>query len=260
MNASIAIVGEFDPGLASHSSVHAAIGHAADYVRANVRYSWIATCEADPSSLAGVDGVWMPPGESYANPDGSLEAIRYARVSLVPCLGTCRGFQHMVLEFARNVLGKADASHGEYEPDGKDLYLTKPHWSVRTRRRVVEIREGSALAPLYPGGRAIERFYGSYVVNPDVESKLAAGGFVSMASDPGGNFRVGGIPHHPFFFGSLFIPQMRSTGISPHPLVLGLVKAATVRRQERIRAAGKPGKAGSTLAPIRGAIAEYPTT
>jgi len=66
---------------------------------------------------AGFDGFWCVPASPYRDIDGALRAIRFAREQRRPFLGTCGGFQHAVLEYARNVLGWADAEHGELAPN-----------------------------------------------------------------------------------------------------------------------------------------------
>ena len=74
--------------------------------------------------LVGAAGVWCAPGGPYRSLDGALEAIRWARETNVAFLGTCAGFQHGVIEFARNVLGHRDAVHAEYgNADGADLFI-----------------------------------------------------------------------------------------------------------------------------------------
>jgi CTP synthase (UTP-ammonia lyase) len=233
MKVSIAIIGEFDESLQSHRATRRALKHAADFIGARVESAWFSSWDIDARLFEEFDGIFLAPGQRYADFDKSLGAVRYARENSFPCLGTCRGFQHMVLEFARNVLGDRDAYHEEYNADAKNLFLTKlPAASVR-RRRPIDVDRNSPLASIYRRNTVLERFYGSFGVNPKVERRLEKAGLVSMASDSFGNYKVGGIIDHPFFYGTLFIPQMRSTKMTPHPLVTTFLKAAIVMQTFR---------------------------
>src|SRR4051794_14640304 len=80
---------------------------------------WIETADVADTDLRGFDGVWLLPGSPYVSVDGALAAVRFARDADVPFLGTCGGFQHMVLEFAWNVCGLS-ADHAENVPGTVD--------------------------------------------------------------------------------------------------------------------------------------------
>lgn len=66
--------------------------------------------------LASLSGLWCVPNSPYASMEGALSAIRFAREQNVPFLGTCGGFQHALIEFARDVLGMTEADHAETNP------------------------------------------------------------------------------------------------------------------------------------------------
>ena len=68
--------------------------------------------------------IWVAPGSPYKNLEKTLEAIRYAWENGVPCLGTCGGVQHMIIEYARNILGYKDAQHAEYDPCASNLFIS----------------------------------------------------------------------------------------------------------------------------------------
>src|SRR5690606_15789402 len=111
----IGIVGDLDPGNETHAATDDALGHAAAGLGLAVDPAWVPTTEiADADAdLAGFDGLLVAPGSPYRSMDGALRAIGHARRHGVPLLGTCGGFQHVVIEYARNVLGVADAEHAE---------------------------------------------------------------------------------------------------------------------------------------------------
>jgi CTP synthase (UTP-ammonia lyase) len=112
--ARVGVVGEFQPNFAPHTAIDTAVEHAlaADPSRRPIVLEWVSTPDAEQISkeeLAAYAGWWIAPGSPYRSMNGALRVIRYAREHDVPLLGTCGGFQHVVLEYARNVLGFAEA-------------------------------------------------------------------------------------------------------------------------------------------------------
>ena len=105
----IAILGEYTPASAPQATTTVAIGHAQARLGVAVEAAWISTAAIDERLFERFDAVWIAPGSPYKDLDRTLWAIRRARETGVPCFGTCGGFQHMVLEYARNVLGCRDA-------------------------------------------------------------------------------------------------------------------------------------------------------
>ena len=107
----IGLVGDCDPSVPAHQAIPLALGQAGEALGLEVRFEWIPTDEIrSVSRLSGFDGLWCVPASPYRSMDGALLAIRHAREGAVPFLGTCGGFQHAVVEYARNVLGWADAA------------------------------------------------------------------------------------------------------------------------------------------------------
>lgn len=84
--------------------------------------------------LAGFDALWIAPGSPYQSMRGALEAITFARIHDLPLLGTCGGFQHVIIGFARNVAGIPDAAHAEYDPTASRLLIDgwPARWSARS--------------------------------------------------------------------------------------------------------------------------------
>src|SRR5207302_808902 len=131
-----------------HQAIPAALRLAADRAGRIVEPVCVgtATLGADvPGQLAAFDGIWCVPASPYANTAGALEAIRFARESGRPYLGTCGGFQHALLEFARNVLGLADADHAETRPDAALPLVAPLSCPLVERAGAVFFQEGSRL-------------------------------------------------------------------------------------------------------------------
>ena len=111
---SIAIIGEYTPTFPPHVSTSAAIEHSRSASGVDVDGIWVSTEEIDKTLFERFSGIWVAPGSPYKNMDQALWAIRYARENGVPCFGTCGGFQHMIIEYARNVMGLKDATSEEF--------------------------------------------------------------------------------------------------------------------------------------------------
>ena len=111
-------VGDRDANVPAHQAIPIALRLAADSLGVPLAFEWIATQTIeDSSSLHGFDGLWCVPASPYRSMDGALRANRFAREHSRAFLGTCGGFQHAIVEYARNALGWADAQHAETAPD-----------------------------------------------------------------------------------------------------------------------------------------------
>ena len=225
MEAQIAIVGDFDPRNPTHLATNEAIQHAAQSLNESPESEWLPTDTAEHADLSGYHGFWIAPGSPYKSLSGVLRAIRCAREEEVPLLGTCGGFQHIILEFARNVLGIADAAHAETDPYASRLVISKLACSPAGRSLPVKLAEGSLVASLYGTTSVIEGYYCNFGVNPDYVSALSSRDLQIVGSDEEGDIRVVELRNHPFFVGTLFVPQMRSRALEPHPLVCGFLAA-----------------------------------
>ena len=116
----LALIGDYNPDVIAHQAIPVALQQAADALGLTVHLQWLETDTLSATSeLQGFDGFWCVPASPYRDTDGALHAIRFAREQRRPFLGTCGGFQHAVLEYARNVLGWADAEHGELAPNAQ---------------------------------------------------------------------------------------------------------------------------------------------
>jgi CTP synthase (UTP-ammonia lyase) len=225
----VAIIGDYDADFEPHRATEAAISHAAEFLRAEIEVTWIATDsigEKPQSQFARFGAFWIAPGSPYRSLAGALAAIRCAREQDMPLLGTCGGLQHMIVEFARNVLGLADATHAEYDPNASMLFVTPLSCSLAGKEMQVTITPGSRAAIAYGVLQATERYYCNFGLNPAYQSQLHDGGFRIVGVDADDEARILEIPQHIFFVGTLFVPQARSKPGAPHPLVVAFLQAA----------------------------------
>ena len=188
--ASIAVIGDLQPDNPTHDAIAPAVAHA-DAARGRdggTVLEWIGTEEARDLPLAALDrhaGFWIAPGSPYRSMDGALRVIRYARESDRPLLGTCAGFQHLVIELARDVLGIADAAHAENDPDAPNLFVTLLSCSLVGQSMTVSLRPGTRAAALYPAASATERYYCRFGLHPDRVADLEAAGRGRVGGRPG---------------------------------------------------------------------------
>lgn len=222
----IALVGDYDPQVTAHQAIPLALDMAAEHTGLNVQGQWLATdsIHAD-APLDGFDGFWCVPASPYRNMDGALRAIRFAREQRRPFLGTCGGFQHAVLEYARNVLGWSDAEHGETAPDAARVLLTPLACSLVEAVDSIHLLEGSLIARAYETSEIREGYRCNYGVNPEFEHELLEGDLHSVGHDSAQALRALELSGHPFFVATLFQPERAALKGHLPPLVRALIEA-----------------------------------
>jgi CTP synthase (UTP-ammonia lyase) len=242
----IAIVGDYQPDHETHPATAEAIGHAAGALGLDVEAEWLATDALQGASdrLRAFGGLLIAPGSPYRSLDGALEAIAVAREHAIPLLGTCAGFQHLVLEYARNGMGMAEAAHAEYEPEASVLFVTPLSCSLQGQTFEVRVAPDSRAGQAYGTAAAIERYYCNFGLNPAFSDRLVAAGLAITGTDTTGEPRIVELVTHPFFVGTLFVPQTSSSRSRPHPLVLAFVQAAAQRNLSAPAPRVRPGTGG----------------
>jgi CTP synthase (UTP-ammonia lyase) len=225
LSKSIALIGDYTPTSPTHASTNAAIAHSLNLLSGDIAAIWVSTEAIDQKLFEHYSGIWIAPGSPYKSMEKTLWSIRYARENKVPCFGTCGGFQHIVIEYARNVLGFRDAQHAEYDPYASSLFISKLTSSLAGREMQLNFVPGSQVAAIYGKLSAQERYYCNFGVNPDCIHHLRQGPLNISGSDAEGEIRVIEYTGHPFFIGTLFVPQIRSTPERPHPLVTAFLEA-----------------------------------
>jgi CTP synthase (UTP-ammonia lyase) len=234
MTARIGIIGDYNASFEPHRATNAALAHAASALSLDIEAVWLPTVSLEApdtlQSLASFGGLWVAPGSPYQSMSGALRAIRFARESDLPLLGTCGGFQHIILEYARHVLGFSDATHAEYDPYGSSLFISRLACSLVGREFLISLQPGSLVARTYGTTTVTEQYYCNFGVNPDHTASLASGKLGIVGSDAEGEVRVVELRDHPFFVGTLFVPQLRSLPESPHPLIGGFLNAIQIAR------------------------------
>jgi CTP synthase (UTP-ammonia lyase) len=225
----IAIIGDYKPGNQSHIATDEAIRHSSEALGLAVEHSWIGTGDiAGPDGmklLAGFSGYWIAPASPYKSMTGALSAIQNARERGITLLGTCGGFQHIILEYARGVLGFTDAEHEESSPEASRLFISRLACSLVGRTMRITLQPESLVARSYGRTEVREQYHCNFGVNPEYEEVLRSRDLRVVGSDDEGIVRVVELARHPFFVGTLFLPQLNSMADAPHPLIMGFIKA-----------------------------------
>ncbi|WP_426783623.1 CTP synthase C-terminal region-related (seleno)protein [Pseudomonas atacamensis] len=222
----IALVGDYDPQVTAHQAIPVALGLVAEHLQRTVQFEWLATEEiGTDTALTQFDGFWCVPASPYKSEDGALRAIRFAREQGRPFLGTCGGFQHAVLEYSRNVLGWADAEHGETSPESERAVLTPLSCSLVEAIDVIHLQPGSLIAKAYEKSEIEEGYRCRYGVNPQFEQHLMSDQLQAVGRDSEGDLRAIELKSHQFFVATLFQPERAALKNKTPPLVRAFVKA-----------------------------------
>jgi len=231
MPTSLAIVADFDSESKAHRATNDAIAHSIAALSLAVEPQWIGTAElARPDGLKQLSkcsGIWIGPGSPYVSMEGALSAISMARKQGIPLLGTCGGFQHIIIEYARHVLGFADAEHEESAPQASQLFISRLACSLVGRTMAITLVPDSMLTRIYGRTSIQEQYLCNFGVNPQYVDTLRSGALRVVGADAEGVIRAVELPDHPFFVGTLFMPQLGSTPSHPHPVVSAFVRACS---------------------------------
>jgi CTP synthase (UTP-ammonia lyase) len=227
----IGLIGDYDAAVTAHQAIPRALDFAGAAVGAPISYEWVSTQEiGDVSRVAGFDGLWCVPASPYRSMDGALRAIRFAREQGRPFLGTCGGFQHVVIEYARNVLGWPDAEHAETAPNAPRPVITALACALVEKTETIRFREGSIVAAAYGAMEATEGYHCSYGLNPAFVSAIVSGPPHASAEGLAEEVRAVELDGHPFFVATLFQPERAALKGKTPPLVTAFVRATVSRR------------------------------
>ncbi len=231
----IGLIGDYSENVTAHRAIPIAIELASRELSGNVEFEWIDSGEITMGELKQLTGIWCVPASPYANMEKVLLAIRFARENDVPFLGTCGGYQHAALEFARNALGYADAENGEVDPDaGMPLISGLACKLVEVSDRII-LRPESKIAGIYGEHSISEEYRCGFGVNRQYLSIYDGSEMTFTGFDADGDPRALEIPSHRFFIGTAFQPERSGLKNLPHPLVTAFVDAATNEKRKSRR-------------------------
>ena len=241
----IGIVGKYVDLPDAYMSVVEALRHGAMANDVKLDLRWVPSDEVDgmlaSSYLEGMHAIVVPGGFGIRGVEGKIQAIRYAREERVPFLGLCLGLQCAVIEYARSELGHADAHSSEFDPTSENRVIDLMADQQEVEDKGGTMRLGVYPAKLAPGSLAhqlydeeliYERHRHRYEVNNRFRKDLEAAGFRLSAVSPDDRLvEMIEIPDHPYFIASQFHPELKSRPDAPHPMFVGLMRAALVRKR-----------------------------
>jgi CTP synthase (UTP-ammonia lyase) len=229
----IAIIGDYDAATTAHRGIDWSLALAV-IDRPSLQFEWIPTdAIVGAPSLERYDGIWCAPRTPYRSVPGALAAIRFARESQRPFLGTCGGFQYALIEYAHDVLQLPEAAHAEDTPDAAMALIAPLSCAMVEADDEVQFEPGSILARAYGGLRSHEGYHCRYGLNPQFETMMTNGGFHISARDTTGSPRAFEFRDHPFFVGTLFQPERAALYGAVSPVVRAFLDAAAAFRDGR---------------------------
>ena len=222
----IALVGDYNADVLAHQAIPLALDDAAAVLERPIEYRWVATRDVHSAdAFADFDGIWLVPASPYENTEGALTAARYARENSLPFLGTCGGFQHAILEYARNVMGWEDAAHAETDTEGR-MVIAPLTCSLVEKTDAIELRNNTLIAKAYGKPEIEEGYHCNYGVSPAFAQALESGDMHVTGWDDRGEIRAAELVTHPFFVITLFQHERAALEGRPVVLVQAMLRAA----------------------------------
>ena len=242
----IALVGKYTELPDAYKSISESFVHAGAVNDCKVKLQYVNSEKLTDAHVAELLGkkaaILVAPGFGNRGIEGKIVAVRYAREHNIPFLGICLGMQCAVIEFARNVLGIADANSSEMEATPHPVIdlmeeqkgITAKGGTMRLGAYPCRLREGSKVAEAYGRLDISERHRHRYEFNNDFLAQFEAAGMQAVGINPDtGLVEVVEIPSHPWFVGTQYHPEYSSTVLSPSPLFVAFVRAALENRKEK---------------------------
>jgi len=243
----VAMVGKYIDLPDAYLSVVEALRAGGFANRVQVEFKWVASDDCvDESGAANAlndaDAICVPGGFGVRGIEGKLGALKFARERKIPTLGLCLGLQCMVIEYARNVLGLSSANSTEFDSTTMHPVIATMAdqvgilsgsgdmgASMRLGAYEAKLTEDSLTRKLYGKDLVTERHRHRYEVSNQYREKLIAAGLNISGTSPDGELvEFVELPEakHPFYIGTQAHPEFKSRPTNPHPLFVGLIKAA----------------------------------
>lgn len=235
----VALCGKYVQLHDAYLSVAEALAHAGFENAAKVEIEWVDSEVLNEENTArildGVDGVLVPGGFGGRGVEGKICAAKYARENNIPYLGICLGMQIAVIEFARDVLGYADANSSEFDPEGEhsvidlmpDQLGVKMGGTMRLGAYPCKVKKGTKMYAAYKQDNISERHRHRFEFNNDYRDEIQKAGMEICGTSPDGKLvEAVEVPANDFFVGVQFHPEFKSRPNAAHPLFREFIAAA----------------------------------
>ena len=239
----IGLVGKYDLQDA-YKSIRESLSHAGTYNDRKVNITFInseyLTEENVAEKIEGQDGILICPGFGQRGIEGKIVAAHYCRTHNIPTFGICLGMQMMVIEFARNVLGYADANSREMDEKTphnvidimeEQKNITNMGGTMRLGAYECILKQGSRVFNIYNKEHIQERHRHRYEFNNDFQKEFERAGMQCVGRNPESDLvEIVEIPGMKWYIGTQFHPEYQSTVLHPHPLFVDFIKTAAAQR------------------------------
>ena len=236
----IALVGKYTELPDAYKSICESFIHAGAANNCKVKLTYVNSEKITPENVADtlgrMAGIVVAPGFGNRGIEGKIEAVRYARENKIPFFGICLGMQSAVIEYARNVLGLPDAHSSEMEQGTKnpviDLMeeqkgITAKGGTMRLGGYPCALKHGTRVYEAYGKDLIVERHRHRYEFNGAYLPQFEAAGMIAAGTNPEtGLVEVIELKDHPWFVGTQYHPEYKSTVATPAPLFVSFVRAA----------------------------------
>ncbi len=243
----IALVGKYVELPDAYKSITEAFVHAGATNECKVHVKWVSSEILDESMAAkllqDMDGILVAPGFGERGIEGKIEAVKFARENMIPFFGICLGMQCATVEFARNVIGLVDANSTEFNKETPhpviDLMedqknITTKGGTMRLGAYDCHLEKGSKAYSVYGSVNIQERHRHRYEFNNKYLTKFEKAGLQPVGINPDTKLvEVVELKDHPWFIGTQYHPELKSTVLSPHPLFVKFIKAALTYKKSK---------------------------
>ena len=248
----IGLVGKYVELQDAYKSINESLFQAATYNDHKLKIKYIHSEKLNEANadelLSGMDGIIIAPGFGQRGIEGKFVALKWCRTHDVPTFGICLGMQCMVIEFARNVLGYADANSTEMDPQTPHnvIDLMEEQKSISNMGGTMRLgaydcilKEGSKAAEAYGSTKVSERHRHRFEFNNEYRGQFEQAGMMCVGENPATRLvEVVEMPDHRWFIGTQYHPEYSSTVLEPNPIFLSFIRAAISYSEEK-----KQGKA-----------------
>ncbi len=243
----IGLVGKYVELQDAYKSINEALFQAATYQGMKLHLKYIHSEKVNPGNVAdqlrGLDGVVIAPGFGQRGIEGKFVALEWCRTHDIPTFGICLGMQCMVIEYARNVLGLADANSTEMDhaTPHNVIDLMEEQKSIHNMGGTMrlgayrcDLRPGSRVAAAYGTSSVEERHRHRFEFNNDYRERFETAGMACVGENPETRLvEVVEIPGLRWYVGTQYHPEYSSTVLSPSPLFMDFVKHAISYKKEK---------------------------
>lgn len=222
----IGLAGDHNENVTAHRAIPVALDLSSRDLSIDLEIHWINSEDIPKFDLGSFSGFWCIPASPYKSMENILQLINFARNEDIPFLGTCGGYQHAALEFARNALGFAHADNGEVNPDAEMPLISALVCKLIEVTDQIQLKENSKVANVYGCNLISEEYRCGFGVNRKYLPIFDGSEMNFSGFDSQGDPRVLEIQKNNFFIGTAFQPERSALRNQSHPIVRAFLEAA----------------------------------